>query len=217
MLTQLPDVYEQEMFVERNQFTEESYFSGNFNPLRGLSGKIEGFYNAVHEITKTIINNRRRAMLNTMEAPPASDTRKLAYHVMPLLELNPRDFPMVLLYKMDEDTTPGTSLLLLRGKIGVPDGHQLAMECLDLSSNDGLVPFLRKSRSKITTIPVDEKFDGLDWQGFGEASRFVSVLPILGPERLFGFLVVGTNPRRPIDEYVEFPSLFSVFYEERRL
>lgn len=36
------DVVEMLMFVERNGFTEEAYFSGNFVPIYGDSGKIEG-------------------------------------------------------------------------------------------------------------------------------------------------------------------------------
>jgi hypothetical protein len=36
------DVVEMEMFVERNKFTEEAYFSGNFVPIRGDNGEIEG-------------------------------------------------------------------------------------------------------------------------------------------------------------------------------
>jgi hypothetical protein len=41
-------VDEQLLFVERNGFVEETYFTGNFNPLRGDEGYIDGFYNSVH-------------------------------------------------------------------------------------------------------------------------------------------------------------------------
>ena len=49
-------------------------------------------------------------------------------------------------------------------------------------------------------MPVDDQLVGIQWQGFGEASKFLSILPISGGGKLFGFLVVGVNPRRPIDE-----------------
>jgi hypothetical protein len=39
------DVFEQQLFVERNGFLEETYFTGSFNPLRGDTGQVEGFYN----------------------------------------------------------------------------------------------------------------------------------------------------------------------------
>jgi hypothetical protein len=41
------DVNEQEMYVARNSFFEETYFTGNFVPIRGDTGAVEGFYNRV--------------------------------------------------------------------------------------------------------------------------------------------------------------------------
>ncbi|CAL3962736.1 unnamed protein product [Diplocarpon coronariae] len=192
-------VHEQEMFVERNNFLEEAYFSGNFNPLRGDSGKVEGFYNAVHEVTKAKISDRRRVMLNRMHIPSGDDTRNLAAHILPVLKENPWDFPMALLYKAD-DSLSGVPSLFLRGTIGVPDGHHLAVKEADVNSDVGLMPLLRKARWRSTIAPVDEKFAGMEWAGFGEPSRFVNILPIAETGRLYGFLVAGTNPRRPIDE-----------------
>jgi hypothetical protein len=68
------DVEEQQMMVERSGFLEETYFTGNFTPVRGESGKVEGFYNAVYEITKLNIVERRRKMLADMEIPALSDS-----------------------------------------------------------------------------------------------------------------------------------------------
>ena len=41
------DVSEMEMYVARNSFLEETYFTGNFIPIRGDTGSVEGFYNGV--------------------------------------------------------------------------------------------------------------------------------------------------------------------------
>lgn len=117
------------------------------------------------------------------------------------LEKNPYDVPLAILYKIDEITTPGTSTCIIRGRIGVPDGHHLAVETADFNSTtEGLIPLLRKARRKITTVPVDEIFNGVRWQGFGDTCKFVSILPVLVTGTLRGFLVVGANPRRPVDE-----------------
>lgn len=198
------DVNEMEMFVERNDFVEEAYFTGTFTPLRGLSGEIMGFYNVVHEITRLAINERRRTMLDRMEAPPSGNMSNLASYIIPGLESNPRDIPMALLYKVDEEieSKTGEIVLSLRGRIGIPEDHVLAESILELNSSYGLAPLLKKSKTKTSTILLDEHFDGLDWKGFGEPSNSVAILPIPGAaDRLFGFLVLGTNPRRPIDEY----------------
>ncbi|KUJ07023.1 uncharacterized protein LY89DRAFT_692095 [Mollisia scopiformis] len=194
------DVVEMEMFVERNSFTEETYFSGNFVPIRGDDGMIEGFHNAVFEITRNKIDKRRRTMLNSMQVPDGRSTRRLASFVMPALESNPKDFSMAMLYTADEDTVPDSIVLRLRGSIGVPTHHPLSKEYLSLESDEGIVPLLRQARWRMATVPVDERLDGIEWQGFGEAPKSISILPIQDTKRLFGFLVVGTNPRRPIDD-----------------
>jgi len=195
---------EMEMFVERNGFLEEAFFSGNFVPLRGGTGKVEGFYNSVHEVTKAKINERRRLMLNGLHVPPAEDKRRLASHILPMLNENPWDFPMAMIYKAD-DTIPGSCPLFLRGNIGFPEDHPLKVEAADISSDIGLMPLLRKARWKMITVPTDETFDGIKWSGFGEPSKFITILPISDPGRLFGFLVVGSNPRRPVDDdYYQF-------------
>lgn len=107
---------------------------------------------------------------------------------------------MALLYKLDEESTPGTTSCILRGRIGIPDGHAFAAQISDLDSSDGIMPLLRKARRDIITVEVDKTFDGLKWCGFGDPCKFVSILPILITTRLYGFLVVGANPRRAVDE-----------------
>lgn len=194
------DVREMLMFVERHGFTEEAYFSGNFVPIYGDSGKIEGFWNSVFEVTKTKIDQRRRAMLNSLQIPDGRSTRPLASFIMPALESNPTDISMALLYKADEDSVPGSVMLHLRGSIGIPASHPLSIETTTLDSDDGVVPLLRRARWRMATAPVDERFDGVEWQGCGDVPRSVSILPIQDAKKLFGFLVLGANPRRPIDD-----------------
>jgi hypothetical protein len=48
---QAQDVAEAPMMVHRNDYREEAFFTGNFTPVRGVDGNIEGFYNAPFEIT----------------------------------------------------------------------------------------------------------------------------------------------------------------------
>ena len=197
------DVFEQQLFVERNGFVEETYFTGNVIPLRGDTGQVEGFYNSCYEVTKQTITDRRVSMLNRMSAPSSLPQDKtLASSILPFLETNSTDIPMALLYQADMESVPGSCMVILRGTIGVPAGHKIAVEKADIITSLGLLPFLRKARSEITTTnPVNESFEGVQWRGFEEPSKFFSVIPIVEGGRLFGFLIVGTNPRRPIDEH----------------
>lgn len=119
---------------------------------------------------------------------------------MPALESNPTDISMALLYKADEDSVPGSIMLHLRGSIGIPASHPLSAEIATLDSDDGVIPLLRQARWRMATAPVDERFDGVEWQGCGDKPKSVSILPIQDTKKLFGFLVLGSNPRRPIDD-----------------
>ncbi|KAF4633536.1 hypothetical protein G7Y89_g4572 [Cudoniella acicularis] len=193
------DVNEFQLIVERNGFTEETYFTGNFNPVRSDSGKVEGFINCTHEVTRQILSDRRTAMLNSMRVPTGLHHGSLASYVMPFLVSNKLDITMSLFYEVDEETIPGTYQLRLRGQIGVPHGHRLAPDNVDLYSSNGIIPLLRKARAEIITVPADDLFEGVNWQGFGEPSQNISILPLSSAGRLFGFLVVGANPRRPIN------------------
>lgn len=136
-------------------------------------------------------------MLNHMSVP--SVIHPHGRYIIPSLEELPYDIPMAMVYKVDKDSVPGQCLVLLCGSIGVPTGHPLAVEKGDIVSSAGLIPLLRESIGGIITRPVDESFAGIEWGGFQEPSKSYSVIPIKEPNNLLGFVVVGTNPRRPID------------------
>lgn len=186
------------LFPKRHGFAEEAYFNLTYIPLRDLDGKIVGLYNSTVEVTSQKIGQRRAAMFNYMAHPSAVNSGTLAGHVMPQLEINPLDITMALLYEADEISVPGTTQLVLRGSIGFPVGHNLLVEGAPLNDSKGIIPLFREARKQIVTRPVDERFEGVQWRGFGKSTNF-SILAISGPGRIFGFLVIGLNPRRPID------------------
>lgn len=190
--------------TERNGYLEETYFTGSFLPVVNMDGSTGGFYNTANEVTRQVILTRRTALLNllTLTFHTGLKGGSLASHVMPVLETNPTDITMALLYEVDEERTPGSSYFSLRGQIGVPRDHGLAIEEGDLTSLplSGLIPALRKARTEILTLPVDESFKGVQWCGFGEPSSNFSIIPLSQGDRLLGFLCVGLNPRRLIDE-----------------
>ena len=193
------DVIDIPLMSVRNGFLEETYFTGNFIPIRDIDGSIGGFLNSTHEVTRQWINERRTRMFNLMTVPSQLPGGTFASHVIPHLETNPRDITMALLYEADTETNPGTCRLTLQASIGVPAAHELAVEHAEFGGSEGLIPLFRKARTEIVTLPVDHRFEGIAWRGFEEGSQNFSIIPLNGAGRLFGFLVVGVNPRRAID------------------
>ncbi|RAL65748.1 hypothetical protein DID88_005414 [Monilinia fructigena] len=109
---------------------------------------------------------------------------------------------MAMLYQVDEQSASG-SMVYLRGQIGFPEDHPLAIKEAELSSCLGLFPYLCKARNEILTHSVDKRFEGVHWRGhkdestgIHEPSTVFTILPLSSADRIFGYLVLGANSRR---------------------
>lgn len=204
------DVGDIELFVRRNGYLEESYFVGQFIPLRGDSGEVEGFYNTVLESTARVIHERRRKVADQIACGVPRSLDEVFTLFFDALRTNPRDITAAMLYMLDEPARPGADNLHLRGAIGVPDGHPcgLAHARLEIAQG-GLIPLFRhiKATNEPYVLDLDKDdpfvprclFDGIEWQGFGEPSHKIVIHPITISGDIVGFYVQGTNPRRMYD------------------
>jgi signal transduction histidine kinase len=186
--------------VERKGWTEEAFFSGSFTPI-GPAHSPEGFYNSTYEVTSQKLADRRTSMLNSLAAVPTQTADAVSAHIVATLATNPHDIPLALLYKYVEGAGP--QALQLLGHYGLPKGHNLIVESAAIDSDQGLVPDMRRAGSEAITIDYDERFDSASWRGWGSPSKRIAILPITSGVRLFGYLVVGTNPYRPHDDFCE--------------
>ncbi|KAF2790240.1 hypothetical protein K505DRAFT_251628 [Melanomma pulvis-pyrius CBS 109.77] len=193
------DVVEAPMMVERSGYREEAFFTGNFTPIRGVDGSIDGFYNALFEVTLQKITDRRTNMLNLIATPGALSVRDVYSHIMTSLETDPLDVSMAILYEADTEAEPGKTLLRLRGQLGIPAGHGLLQDGQHLEDSVGLMPLCRQAiATRVLTTP-DERFEGVQWLGFNQTPQTIVTVALTTGVRLFGFLIIGTNPCRPFD------------------
>lgn len=138
------------------------------------------------------------------------------------LEYNKLDAPFVLIYSVVEDADSDDSsvqsssvvtqkTLVLEGSLGVPAGHKAAPEQIDLSKTmEGFAPIFRDAVKTDKPIILSERdgtldtelLKGIQWRGYGDPSSTVVICPIhpTTGESTLGFLVMGTNPRRPFDD-----------------
>jgi PAS domain-containing protein len=200
------DVVESPMMVHRNGYREETFFTGNFTPVRGVDGEIEGFYNALFEVTSQMISDRRKRMLNMLTTPSVVSTDAVFEHIIASLATDPLDVPMALLFEADVQAEPGKTILRLRGHLGIQEGHKLLLDGQDLADVTdvaGVASLCRQANDGKVLTTRDERFDSVDWLGFKTAPETIVTMPLRTSRRQFGFLVMGTNPYRPFDDACE--------------
>ncbi|KAF2680997.1 autoinducer 2 sensor kinase/phosphatase luxQ [Lentithecium fluviatile CBS 122367] len=189
------------LMVERAGYREEAFFNGNFVPVgSGPTNRPEGFYNSLFEVTSQRLADRRTMLLNRLASvpDPACGVATACSHVLATLKTNGADIPLAMLYERDERAGPPA--LRLRGHIGLPKGHNLIVDNQGIDSAAGIIPDCRRAGLDPLIIDHDERFHSISWAGFGSPSKKIAVLPITSAARVFGYLVVGTNPCRPFDD-----------------
>jgi PAS domain S-box-containing protein len=213
------------LFLMRNGFLEETYFSWSIIPLIGADGGVVGLYNPAFEKTRRKIAERRMLTLREIGERTAAARQVSQFWDLLLqgLEYNEYDAPMAMVYSLNEDlaesdaASSGSSgaasnkVCYLEGTLGVPMGHKAAPPVIDMKTST--IGFASAFRQALTTdrpivLRVDDgtlnptMLENIEWRGFGDPSRIVVIAPIhpTTGESTLGFLVMATNPRRPYDE-----------------
>ncbi|TKA79553.1 hypothetical protein B0A55_02743 [Friedmanniomyces simplex] len=224
------------LFMKRNDFLEETYFSWSIIPMVGRDGSVMGLYNPAFEKTRRKIAERRMLTLREVGERTASarDVKGFWEAVLGSFDFNTHDSPFLLLYSVAEEydsdassmhsnSVLGSRQCLLEGALGVPEGHVAAPEQVDLKAGmEGFGPVFREvmKTDKPVLLEVGGKelperlLQGLEFRGFGDPVRAVVICPIHPTTgdggSILGFLVLGVNPRRPYDDdYSLFVQLLS--------
>ncbi|KAI8933809.1 hypothetical protein NX059_009512 [Plenodomus lindquistii] len=212
------------LFMRRNGFLEETYFSWSIIPMVGQDGTVMGLYNPAFEKTRRKIAERRMLTLREIgeRTATARDIKGFWDQVLLALTDNDLDCPFVMLYSVNDENDSDSSSLhsssllgskhcYLEGTLGVPLHHQAAPDQIDLKEGtEGFGPVFREvmktDKPVVTGIGTGDLphslMEGLEWRGFGDPCRDVVICPIhpTTGETILGFLVMGINPRRPYDD-----------------
>ena len=220
------------LFLHRNGYLEETYFSWSIIPLIGEDGSVVGLYNPAFEKTRRKIAERRMLTLREIGEKTATARKVSEFWGLLLegLEYNEFDAPLVIVYSLqdenpDSDTSSGTGLDTIsstssqawrrlchfEGALGLSAGHAAAPALIDLKTGkEGFAPYFRQAMSTHKPVVLREEdgtldtrsLDDVQWRGFGDPSRVVVISPIhpTTGDSTLGFLIMGTNPRRPYDE-----------------
>src|SRR5271154_2514112 len=190
------------MFLDRNGYLEETFFTFSFSPIRDESG-VAGLFHPVIETTSKMLGERRTRALRDLvaragDAKSAKQVCELAVHT--LAEYQP-DIPFVLVYLFDE----------LANEARLIANHGLALQSVaappivNLGVSDPRSWPLAEVARTGRTQHVDDlqsRFGGLSCGEYPESVKEALALPIIPPgcERPAGFVVAGVSSRLALNE-----------------
>ncbi|CAL9591094.1 Sensor histidine kinase RcsC [Streptomyces sp. enrichment culture] len=186
------------LFLERSGYTEETYHTFSYSPLRDDAGHVVGMLCVVSEDTERVIGERRMATLRDLGSDPSvirTEQEVLAFADRQLSR-NPRDLPFTLTYLFDGDDAR------LVGATGVTPGPPLAPPVLPVSSAEGPWPVAALADGEARLVPLTgAPFDGPPGGGRPEPPVEALVVPLLQQGSApYGFLVAGLNRYRDLDD-----------------
>ncbi len=193
------------LVMQRNGYTEETYFTFSYSPILQDDGTIGGVFCACSEETRRVVGDRRLRSLrelaaNTAEAKTVADACKISAQT---LDNNPYDVPFVLLYLLDEKATQAQ----LVGTTRLAPGTTASPQVIDINADSQicdrwLLPaVLADGKSQLVDLEKSG-FADLPGGAWPESPKTAIVLPLTTPtqERLSGFLIAGISPRRQFDD-----------------
>lgn len=224
---------ESRFFIEQPDGTiVETFVKWSLSPIMDHRTCV-GVQHCLMETTTMRLWERRMNMLIELGDTLVTSRDVKAYWTRTIEELERwslnYDVPLAFIYSICEDGDVETKnskyqcprTCRLEGSLGVPDGHPIAPELLELRRTDsGLAPRFREVlrtsnplllQTKDGTLP-DKLLRGLQWRGYGEPCKAAVVCPIrpTKDESVMGILFMGLNPRRPYDyDYRQFISLLN--------
>ncbi|TPX55503.1 hypothetical protein PhCBS80983_g05265 [Powellomyces hirtus] len=227
------------LFMTRRGFTEETYHTWSYVPIRQEDGTVGGLLNPTTECTGQVLLARRMKTLrdySVLAGQTKTATEFLAI-AADMLTASKKDISFALIYTGAVDHSDSASLhsaasvssqgnmgegtqsyvLTLCEAVGIPRGHEAAPETVsvDLSSklkDSHIWPFQEVCRQRIAIETANAGFvEGIPGRGWDDPSRTVVTCPIIASDadEMRGILVFGTSGRLAYDD--NFKSFVELF------
>jgi len=193
----------QRMFLDRNGYLEETFFTFSFSPIRDETGGVGGLFHPVTETTSKMLAERRTRALRDLgeRGVKAKSVDQACLTVAQVLKSYALDLPFGLLYQLRE----GAEEVQLAGCFGMDPSTPASPEFLPIANGaDGAWPIgaALRTGTPLLVDRIDELFGKLSCGPYPEPLRKAFVLPIpgLGLQRWAGVLIAGVSTRLPLDD-----------------
>lgn len=190
----------QRMFLDRNGYLEETFFTFSFSPIHDESGGVGGLFHPVIETTAEMVGERRIRALRDLvaragKAKTSEEAFALAAQTLSEFEL---DIPFAMFYLLDLERKEAR-LIARTGTL--PD--TLAIPMVDLEAPRSSVWPLAEVACANQPLRVDDLETRLGSCGpYPEGPKTALVLPITPPgcERPTAILVGGVSSRLALND-----------------
>jgi signal transduction histidine kinase len=202
-----------QLFMNRGDFLEETYYSFSYSPIRDELGNVRGLLCPSNEVTPKVINARRLRTLSelTAKALVEKSVKGACASAFATLAKNANDIPFAMLYLIDREGTH----TFLEQTCGIASGVEcLSQEQIALSEEApgafSKAVFEVTTTSQSRTVAV-KSLHGLPLSPAKQRVSEALVLPVTSHgQRPVGVLIAGVNPSRTLDaEYRTFYELIS--------
>ncbi|CAN5389543.1 hypothetical protein BH11ACT7_BH11ACT7_29050 [soil metagenome] len=186
------------LFLERSGYTEETYHTFSYSPLRDDAGRVVGMLCVVSEDTERVISQRRMGTLRDLGSDPNVLTSEEAMLGAAAEQLgrNLRDLPFTLTYLFDDGGDAR-----LAAVSGIDRTHPAAATLLP-ANGSGVWPVAAVARGETVVVGLaGEAFTELPTGEWADPPTQAVIAPLLqqgGSPR--GFLVAALNRYRVFDD-----------------
>jgi signal transduction histidine kinase len=194
-------VESQLLIMERNGYPEETYYTFSYTPIPGDEGTTAGMICANTDDTDRIISERQLRTLTHL-GKALTDSRSNADVIdetIDTLKENPHDFPFALFYSIENNKA------VLSNATDLGDADDAVPRSIDLDANNEISFLLQQAiteRKMQVFEQLTSKLGAMPRGAWEVAPDKAIILPVVqaGAKEPYGFLVVGLNPYRLLDE-----------------
>jgi PAS domain S-box-containing protein len=203
VLNQGQSTWNQELLLvmERNGYTEETYFTFSYSPVANDDGPVGGVFCACSEDTQRVLSDRRLATLRELAAETVTaKTQEAACEISAtVLTNNAYDIPFALFYLLDGES----EIARLAGTTRLAAGTPASCEAIELTSAQNcpwqLKLVIETGESRIIE-DLEAQFGLLPGGAWSQSPHQAVVLPLARSGETFGFLIAGVSPLRTFDD-----------------
>lgn len=189
------------LIMERNGYSEETYYTFSYSPVPDDDGAIGGIFCANTEDTQRIIGERQLKLLkdlgnrNFIHSQSLDEVYQACIHC---LMQNTHDLPFSMIYILDDDMN-----FKLKGSTGFYDGHDVLKESIKFED-----PTIWPCGTALNTnVPViiedlEKRTNDLPKGSWDRPPHQAVIIPIqaCATAGKSGVLILGLNPYRLFDE-----------------